>query len=245
MTETKTLTAEVKALADSGSLEIYAAAFDNVDRQGEVIEKGAFKNLPSFEADGWIALNHDWDDLPVASIKSAIQDGEGLKVVAEWHTTPEAQACRTVVAERMARGKAVKCSIGYRVMEDEIQERGDKRVRVLKGIEVYEASIVNLPANPRARVTAVKSWSDDIEEAYLALKEGRAISTRNRSRLETMCNRLKEAAADLEAMLAETDAPKGEPDLYPDLINPKSADVLAVEAVFLALCANTPCFEVY
>jgi uncharacterized protein len=158
--ERKTIAFDVKAGADDGegpgSVELDAAVFGNIDRAGEVIAPGAFKNLDLFVAEGWLAWQHDWDAYPIATIRSAMQDGSTLRVVADWHSTDDAQECRTVVKERVGRGKAVKCSIGYRVLEDAIETRDGMRVRVLKAVELYEASIVNLPCNPAASVVGVK-----------------------------------------------------------------------------------------
>jgi uncharacterized protein len=224
--------------ADAGHATAYVAAFGNVDRQGEVIEPGAFVNLDEFVKSGWIAVNHEWDDLPVASVASAEQDGYGLKLTWEWHGTDDAQAARTVVRERLERGKAVKCSIGYRVTKDRMDERDGKSVRILEQIELYEASIVNLPANPKAEVTAVKAWHQEYDDAIAALKEGRVISTRNRTRLMSMCEKLRQAAADLESMLSETDpTPSGE-DGWGE--TPKSADALRQAAAFEAFRARYP-----
>ena len=201
--ETKHIPAEVKAASD-GELVLYAAVFGNVDRVNEVIEQGAFKNLPEFVASGWIAVNHEWDDLPIASVTTAEQDAYGLKLTCQWHSTPEAQKCRTVVKERMERGKAVKCSIGYRVLESIAETRDGKAVTILKSIELYEASIVNLPANPAAHVASVKGWVADLDAAYLALKEGRVLSSRSRTRLASCRDRMKEACEELSMMLDET-----------------------------------------
>jgi hypothetical protein len=93
----------------------------------------------------------------MALIDTASQDSKGLLVTGRFHSTAEAQACRTVVKERMAAGKAVKCSIGY-MTEDESYEKIEGRsVRRIKKLSVYEASFVNLPANPAAEVNDVKS----------------------------------------------------------------------------------------
>ena len=43
----------------AGTFSLYAAAFGNVDRQGNVIEANAFDNLDEFVHDGGIALNHE------------------------------------------------------------------------------------------------------------------------------------------------------------------------------------------
>jgi HK97 family phage prohead protease len=199
MIEHKTLALDVKAVDDdAGTVEFYALAFGNRDRQGEVIEPGAVKNVDEFVRDGWIALNHDWNSLPVASIESASQDGRGLYVKAAWHSTPEAQAARTVVRERMSRGKAVKASIGYKVLDDDHGTSDGQPVRTLKSIELYEASLVNLPANPRAEVMAAKSWAADYELAFAELKEGRAISARRRERLARLRDEIDELLAETE-----------------------------------------------
>lgn len=238
--ERKTLAVEGKA-ADDGTFTLYAAAFNNVDRQGEAIAPGAFTNLPEFVKSGWIALNHEWDDLPLATVESAEQDGYGLKLTCRWHSTDDAQAARTVVKERMERGKAVKCSIGFRTTRDRWEDRDGRRVRVLEEIELYEASIVNLPANPLAEVTAAKSM-DLLSEAYVGLKEGRTLSTRSRERLAKCRDRMKEACDDIDAMLAETEPQKDplEPmksaDVAPDLVD--------LELQFLAHCASFPTHEV-
>jgi hypothetical protein len=80
-------------------------------------------------------------------------------VKADFHTTQDAQAARTVVKERLARGKSVKLSIGYEVLLDEYVPEG----RLLKDIKLYEWSIVTVPANPQAAVTGAKGltiWKD-------------------------------------------------------------------------------------
>lgn len=147
---------EVKSLDDAGSFELYAACFGNVDRGGDLIEPGAFVNLAEFVKDGWIALNHLSSSLPVGIPDEAAQDAHGLKIRGRFHTTPSAQECRIVVKERMAAGKAVKCSIGYVTIEESYEKRDGRTVRHLKKLAVFEVSFVNLPMNPVAEVTSVK-----------------------------------------------------------------------------------------
>jgi HK97 family phage prohead protease len=200
-TARKTLPFEIKAVDDAaGTVTLYAAVFGNVDGDGEVIAPGAFVNLDVFLADGWLAHNHDWTDLPIGTIESATQDQIGLLIVSKWHSTAAAQACRTVVLERKARGKAVKCSIGYRVLESTQEMRDGKNVRILKAIELYEASIVNVPANPLAAVTGVKARKKItakgvIDELKLARKEGRTLSKENLGRVRDWAKRCRANAA--------------------------------------------------
>jgi HK97 family phage prohead protease len=208
----KTVDCQYKALDDKGSFEVYAAVFGNVDRQGDVIERGAFVELEKFVADGWGAVNHVNHLLPVAYIDSAEQDDHGLRVRGKFHSTPEAQSCRTVVKERMDAGKSVKCSIGYLIIEDAVETRDKRSIRLLKKLLVFEFSFVNLPANPEAEVieakrlehaaTTPKGTSMDHNkgsalEALKALlgigtKAGRAVSAANHKKLKAFADAMTE-----------------------------------------------------
>jgi HK97 family phage prohead protease len=179
----KTLDCQFKAISDDGSFVLYAACFGNIDRQGDIIERGAFDNLEEFVKAGWIALNHDQAGTPVGYPTEAVQDERGLKVSGKFHSTPKGQECRTIAKERMEAGKLVPCSIGY-VCKDESYEKQDgAMIRRIKKLSVYEASFVNLPANPEAAVVDAKTieaepQGDDMDKetdkagaALLALKE--------------------------------------------------------------------------
>lgn len=148
----KSMDAAIKA--DGQGFDLYASVFNNIDRQGEIIEPGAFKNLGDFARDGVILTEHNMRSLPVGLIDTAVQDAKGLRVKGRFHSTPEAQACRAVVRERMAAGKSVKCSIGYQVLDYVMDNIGGKTVCRIKAVNVFEASIVNLPANPLAGVVS-------------------------------------------------------------------------------------------
>lgn len=156
---------ELKELSgdDAHSFVMYAAAFSNVDRGGDVIQPGAFTNLDEFVKDGWIALNHRGTDLPVGYPTSAVQDDKGLRVEGRWHGTPEAQHCRIVAMERFAAGKSVKASIGYMVDVSRMGKSGSDPVRILEKIRIYEASFVNLPMNPAADVISAKGADVSVE----------------------------------------------------------------------------------
>jgi HK97 family phage prohead protease len=136
-----------------GSFSGYASVFGNTDRQNEIVLPGAFsKTLPAFLKDGFGALNHDWSSLPIATISEAREDARGLYVKGEFHSTPDAQAARTIVRERLERGKSVGLSIGYKVTDDEFKEGS----RHLKEVDLFEVSLVSVPANAEAGVQAIK-----------------------------------------------------------------------------------------
>ena len=138
-----------------GKMSGYLAAFGNKDRGGEIIAPGAFgKHLPAFLKDGFIALNHNWDDLPIATVTDAHEDDFGLHFIADFHSHPAAQAARTTAMERIARGKSVSTSIGYRVADSE----RTPDALLLKDLPLYEGSMVNVPMNPLPTIGAVKGF---------------------------------------------------------------------------------------
>jgi HK97 family phage prohead protease len=140
--------------ADGDTFTLIAAAYGNVDRQDEVCVPGCVKNLDAFVREGVIILGHDLCQLPIAVPLSANQTESGFEITAKWHSTLAAIEARTTVKERFAAGKTVSCSIGFMVNECHYENVGGKSVRFLTSIDVWEVSIVNLPANPMARVIA-------------------------------------------------------------------------------------------
>lgn len=188
----------------AGSFSGYASTFGNWDSVRERPVRGAFaKHLPDFLKDGFIALGHDWSGLPIATPTDAYEDEIGLRIDVDYHTTAAAQAARTTVKERIERGKSVKLSIGYEVLADEYTEEG----RLLKEIKLYEVSLVTVPANQQAIVLGAKSGgvpsglNDHISEVVSALdvlagrvrdrhdfrkKEGRMLSSANRTKIEEL-----------------------------------------------------------
>lgn len=210
--ERKSFSCEVKAANDDGSFELYALAFNNVDRQGDIIAPGAVSNVAELIESGWGALNHQNWSLPVAYATGATQDEKGLRVAGKFHSHPDAQAVRTVVRERMAAGKDVPCSVGYVVDDASFELRGGQPVRVLKSIRVFEFSFVNLPANPAAGVVSAKSaedapgWLDRFREwAGLESKKGRVVSAANHAMLSGHAKAIGAAHKDIEAFLDQHD----------------------------------------
>lgn len=139
----------------NGSFEGYASVFGNFDRVNEAVVTGAFKNLDAFLKDGFAAIGHDWSGLPIATITEAKQDDTGLWIKAEFHSTREAQDARTVIQERLSRGKSAGLSIGYEVNDSEYVQEG----RLLKALTLFEVSVVTIPANPLAGINRAKDYS--------------------------------------------------------------------------------------
>ena len=218
--------AAIKIYGDNknGRIEGYASTYSNFDRQGERVVKGAFgKSIPDFKTNGFIAIGHDWDSLPVATVTEAFEDDHGLFLSADFHSTALAQEARTIAQERLERGKSVSFSIGYEVLADEFVDEG----RLLKEVKLFEVSLVNVPANPLATVTGVKTLlessmsidahSDVVEAAIQGyvkrlgnyqkarVKEGRVLSGANRTKLSALHTSLADVMAAIEELLAATE----------------------------------------
>lgn len=187
--------------AETGIVEGYAAAFQNIDRTGDIIVKGAFADtLAEFIKDGLFLWQHD-STQPIGKILDAYEDDKGLFIKVQLLLTiPKARECY----ELMQAGIVKKFSIGYSVDEgewltaDNIDQYVSNDValkdvavaldwgRALKKITLYEVSAVSIPANPKADLTSVKSGLraglrfDEFSQLLLAgseecVKDARAI----------------------------------------------------------------------
>jgi HK97 family phage prohead protease len=224
-----------------GGARFYLSTFSPWDRIRPVPErptKGAFlKHLPAFLTDGFIAIGHDHYSLPIGIPTKAGEDDTGLWIEMDFHSTEEAQKARTVLQERLKAGKSVATSMGYVTHADEfvdieeksLKDEGITKGRLLTEIELVEGSFVNIPANPMAVLTGVKSSGagdaqgyadrlitvvDAVEDmiaqtkarADMRAKEGRMLSGGNLERLSALRSSiaaLREQLSEQEAVLAD------------------------------------------
>jgi HK97 family phage prohead protease len=215
MIEHKSYDVTCKWLDDEGgSVDLYAATFHDIDRSNERIEPGAFRNLEKFVNEGWLAVSHDWDRLPIATIDRATQDDKGLRIQASFHSHGEAQSVRAVIKERLSRGKSVKASIGYRVLDDEKIDIEGKSIRSLKSIDLYEASIVQMPCNPAAEIVGAKSHralhADEVitalREFAAEIKAGRVVSAANLTKIRGWAEKARAVANLADEITAFSDS---------------------------------------
>lgn len=140
-------------VAAEGTFAGYASTFGGApDRAGDVIAHGAFgKSLKGHKAAGSapaMLWAHDFRE-PVGRWSSFTEDRNGLK--AEGKLTLGVQRGRD--AYELMKDGALSLSIGYRVRQDGYE----RSTHVLKELELLEVSLVAVPANPLAQVTAVKA----------------------------------------------------------------------------------------
>lgn len=262
MLEYKTWAGELKAITTgNGGFEGYGSLLGIRDEGGDIVDPGAYlRTLEYFKHHGFIADGHNWNSVSMGAIGTvvdAIEDSQGLFIRTEYHSTPHAQAARTVALERLARGKSVGLSIGYGVAPDGFYY-GDDGARHLTDVKVYEVSQVNVPMLREAGLTAVKGFglsfedhSDNVRVAVtewlerarsgldVRLKDGRKITEARRQRMAVVKDSLLANAAEVDALLLETE-PKAKEPAADDQPKTISADLAALKARFLELAAMHP-----
>lgn len=163
--EVKQLSLEIKADA-AGVIEGYGSVFGGVDAYGDTIEPGAFTE--SLKTRKPKMLWQHRMDAPIGVWDEVAEDGTGLRMRGRLAKTALAQEAR----ELAGMGALDGLSIGFRTVLDEM--RGNNRV--IKRADLYEVSLVTIPADKSAVITAVKSLLSpgDIEGALRGIGFSRA-----------------------------------------------------------------------
>jgi uncharacterized protein len=165
--------------AERGKFSGYGSVFGNVDFGGDVVEYGAFtKSLNVWKSKGQLPQllwYHNSEEI-IGEWTKMEEDEKGLYVEGKLWVNGESKIERAVQAYNVLKANSVKgLSIGYRVMDKEIQENFDGGViRKLKEIDLLEVSIAPWAMNPQASVTGVKSMTDE---------EGNLLSKRDVERI--------------------------------------------------------------
>lgn len=198
---------EMEGKADGGTVTGYAATFDREpDSYGDVIAPGAFTETLK----RWAALNEQGKYIPllyghnafdpdynIGRIVSAEEDERGLLVTAEFDAdNPKAQYVRKLVQE----GRVYQFSFAFDVLssgETELDE--DHKANELRKLELYEISLVQIPANQHATVEDVKS----------ATKAGRRNSKADTAALEAISEHVA-AIQDIVSGLMADSEPSGD-----------------------------------
>lgn len=160
---------EVKADGDANSEEGvfsgYGSTFGNLDLGGDIIRAGAFeKSLNEWGMKGEMPFLLAFHDMsrPIGDWLEMREDEKGLFVRGRLWVNGDRRIEDAVMAYNMLRGTGQKTlSIGYRVNDYEMQESVNGSIRVIKEIDLVEVSVVPIPMNPQAKITAVKSLTDD------------------------------------------------------------------------------------
>jgi uncharacterized protein len=113
-------------------------------------------------------LSHDLH-VPIGSIESVGEDKKGLRY--EAHLPKDDTLVAGRVVPQIKRRSLKANSFGYKVQRSE--RRKSDGVRLLHEIDIYEISVVGMPANPAAVIESVsKNFKPDELETYGAFLRG-------------------------------------------------------------------------
>lgn len=253
---------EFKATSEgAGGFSGYPSKFYELDTYGDIILPGAYtETISQFLERGFVGHSHEWEMAEVVGFPVlAREDGIGLYSEAMYHSTQNAQTCRTIAAERMAANKFVGLSIGFYTLaaEDIASDAYDSElpkfippeklsllmpeirklswVRLVKKIELFEYSIVTMPAMQSAGIVGVRGLSGRATDAMpfqdhlrlvtdatgdvvrrtaarhdLLTREGRKLSAATIAHLKETHSHMTEACGKLGNLLAEVEQPEDE-----------------------------------
>lgn len=176
--------ADIKA--KDGKIEGIAST-SVMDRQNEVVSVDGW-DLKNFKKNPVMLWGHDHSEPAIGKVTKIYFDGEGKKKSLKFQAvfqevTEKARAIKKLVED----GIINSFSVGFKMLEAE----GDTITKQ----ELLEISVVNVPANPDARLLAYKSLKDDFDDK--TIKEiGIEVEDENTNQTEQF--------ATFEAQLKET-----------------------------------------
>ena len=143
--------------ADDGSVNIKGYASTNdTDRAGDVIEKEAWEKggLENYTNNPVILFNHDYNR-PIGRATGLETDDRGLRIAA--NISKSAGDVTNLVKEGILRA----LSVGFRVKDaDYIEETDGLKI---SDAELFEVSVVSVPANQAATFSVAKSFETQSE----------------------------------------------------------------------------------
>ena len=219
-------------IADEGGIvEGYAATFDREpDSYGDVIAPGAFAEA----VEAWnekmangiyvpLLYGHNTSDpeYNIGRITEIREDERGLWVHGELDAENEkAQYVRKLARE----GRLYQFSFAYAVIDEGEAELDDgRRANELRKLDLFEVSLVQIPANQHAVITGIKS--------------GRRNSAKDADELRAIADHAREIITAIDGLLADTAQPDMDEEdakqaqtvtaAQPQTVSPKQAEILA------------------
>lgn len=148
---------EVKEVTADGMFVGYASMFNNVDLDRDIIAPGAFSKSLAKRAPKKIKMLWQHDPRqPIGVWEELSEDSRGLKVRGRLLVNQGVPKADEAYALLKA-GAIDSMSVGFIIPPGGWEYDDKKQVRVIKEADLWEASLVTFPANPKARVTRVKS----------------------------------------------------------------------------------------
>ena len=204
-----------KAEDDSGKISGYFSTYDEEpDSYGDIVAPGAFEEtIKARQETGHpfpLCFNHNMDAV-IGTVDSIKDTEKGPLITASFFNTAKAQEVREMVKS----GAVFQFSFAYEIRgwEEPTKEQKAKGImQILTKLDLFEVSIVVVPANQNAVVTDIKS--------------GRRNSKKD-------ADALRQAITLIQSVLDTEDEPNGEDNAKanvateePKQSNPDKADLL-------------------
>ena len=165
----------IKSADDAGTISGYFSTYDRIpDSYGDVIAKGAFtETIRKRKESGHpfpLCWNHDVNQIIGFVDPNDIEDTDKgpLMKEASFFNTPLAQEKRELVKS----GVIYQFSFAYDVLEaGPVELENGVKANELRKLDLFEISIVPIPANPRAEVTDIKAGRRNSKKDADAIRE--------------------------------------------------------------------------
>lgn len=149
---------DTKAMTFTG----YGSVFSNIDSYGDIMAPGCFqKSIERHIESGTkpiMFLNHQHDSLPIGEWTSIEEDEYGLKLTGELLDSTAGIDTYKALKKGLIKG----LSIGFYSDAWEMAANGDAHRRTITEADLFEVSVVNVPANTSALVSEIKSSIDEM-----------------------------------------------------------------------------------
>ena len=148
---------EMKA-DESGTISGYFSTYDRIpDSYGDVVAPGAFTDTIKARKESGhpfpLCWNHDLDQI-IGRVDEIEDTEKGPHMVASFFDTPLAQEKRAIVQS----GVVYQFSFAYEVEKSaEVKLEDGTKANELQKLNLYEVSVVPIPANQNATVTDIKA----------------------------------------------------------------------------------------
>lgn len=197
---------DIKADKDSGTISGYFSTYDRTpDSYGDIIAPGAFtETLKAREESGHpfpLCWNHDLDQI-IGKVDSIVDDEKGPLMTASFFNTQLAQDKREIVKS----GVVYQFSFAYDVKDAATVTLEDgTKANELRKLDLFEVSIVPIPANQNAVMTEIKAdvHEEPVEEPEEKAEEPEVKSGRRNSKADA--EKLEQAISLIRDVLGQLD----------------------------------------
>ena len=228
---------------EAGTISGYFSTYDRIpDSYGDVVAQGAFADtIESRKASGHpfpLCWNHDLDQIIGAVYPEDIEETEkGPHMTAKFFDTPLAQEKREIVKS----GVVFQFSFAYDVKDAKpVTLEDGTKANELRKLDLFEISIVPIPANQHAVMTEVKADAPEEKTAPVVgvikvevpeeLKSGRRNSKKDADAIREAITLLQGVLGELEEVTepedGEDEAEVNAAAEEPEQSNPRKARLL-------------------